>query len=109
MSIEVIPTGAALGAEIRGVNLAQPLDDATFAAVENAYNTRGVIFFRDQGLTPSQQVAFTRWSFQCFDHGIDWVPFGRRITLDHVVRLRPIGSVIAASVEALRSCFEAAI
>jgi taurine dioxygenase len=60
MSIEVIPTGAAIGAEIRGVNLAQPLDDATFAAVENAYNTHGVIFFRDQGLTPSQQVAFTR-------------------------------------------------
>ena len=48
MSVEVIPTGAALGAEIRGVNLAQPLDDATFAAVEHAYNTRGVIFFRDQ-------------------------------------------------------------
>ena len=60
MSIEVIPTGAAIGAEISGVNLAQPLDNATFAAVENAYNTRGVIFFRDQGLTPSQQVAFTR-------------------------------------------------
>jgi taurine dioxygenase len=60
MSFEVIPTGAAIGAEIRGVNLAQPLDDATFAAVENAYNTHGVIFFRDQGLTPSQQVAFTR-------------------------------------------------
>jgi taurine dioxygenase len=60
MSIEVIPTGAAIGAEIRGVNLAQPLDDATFAAVEHAYNTRGVIFFRDQGLTPFQQVAFTR-------------------------------------------------
>jgi len=60
MSIEVIPTGAAIGAEISGVNLAQPLDNATFAAIENAYNTRGVIFFRDQGLTPSQQVAFTR-------------------------------------------------
>ena len=27
----IIPTGAALGAEIRGVDLAQPLDDATFA------------------------------------------------------------------------------
>jgi len=60
MFIEVISTGATIGAEIRGVNLAQPLDDATFAAVENAYNTHGVIFFRDQGLTPSQQVAFTR-------------------------------------------------
>ena len=55
-----MPIGAAIGAEIRGVNLAQPLDDATFAAVENAYNTHGVVVSRDQGLTPSQQVALTR-------------------------------------------------
>src|SRR5262245_29309176 len=37
MSLEIIPSGAALGAEIRGVDLAQPLDDATFAAIERAY------------------------------------------------------------------------
>ena len=30
MSLDIIPTCAALGAEIHGVNLAQPLDDATF-------------------------------------------------------------------------------
>ena len=60
MSVEVVPTGAAIGAEIRGVDLAQALDDATFAAVENAYNSHGVIFFRNQRLTPPQQVAFTR-------------------------------------------------
>lgn len=60
MSIQIIPTGAALGAEIRGVDLAQPLDDTNFAAIERAYNEHGVIFFRDQRLTPPQQVAFTR-------------------------------------------------
>src|SRR5204862_3108581 len=60
MSIEIIPTGAALGAEIRGVNLARPLHDATFAAIERAYNQYGVIFFRGQDITPPQQVAFTR-------------------------------------------------
>src|SRR3954471_23105986 len=60
MPVEVIPTGAALGAEIRGVDLAQPLDDATFAAIERAYNEHGVIFFRNQNVTPTQQVAFTR-------------------------------------------------
>ena len=60
MSIEIIPTGAALGAEIRGVDLARPLDDATFAAIEQAYDTHGVIFFRGQRITPQQQVAFTR-------------------------------------------------
>jgi alpha-ketoglutarate-dependent taurine dioxygenase len=60
MSIEIMPTGAALGAEISGVDLAHPLDDATFAAIERAYNDHGVIFFRDQRITPPQQVAFTR-------------------------------------------------
>src|SRR6266853_1753121 len=60
MSIEIIPTGAALGAEIRGVDLARSIDDETFAAIERAYNDHAVIFFRDQHITPPQQVAFTR-------------------------------------------------
>ena len=60
MSIEVIPTGAALGAEIRGVDLAKPIDDDTFAVIERTYNEYGVIFFRGQQITPQQQVAFTR-------------------------------------------------
>ncbi len=60
MTLEIIPTGAALGAEIRGVDLAQPLDDATFSAIERAYDEHGVIFFRDQRVTPPQQVEFTR-------------------------------------------------
>ena len=60
MSIEIIPTGAPLGAEIRGVDLAQPLGDNAFALLERAYDEHGVIFFRDQHITPAQQVAFTR-------------------------------------------------
>ena len=31
-----------------------------FAAIERAYNDHGIIFFRDQHITPPQQVAFTR-------------------------------------------------
>ena len=31
-----------------------------FATIERAYNEHGVIFFRDQHITPPQQVAFTR-------------------------------------------------
>ena len=60
MSIEIVPTGAALGAEIRGVDLARSIDDETFAAIERAYYDHAVIFFRDQHITPPQQVAFTR-------------------------------------------------
>jgi taurine dioxygenase len=60
MSIEIVPTGAVLGAEVSGVDLARPLDDGTFAAIEQAFDEYGVIFFRDQRITPVQQVAFTR-------------------------------------------------
>ena len=60
MTVHVIPTGAALGAEIRGVDLAGPIDAAAFAAIERAFDEHGVIFFRDQHITPPQQVAFTR-------------------------------------------------
>ena len=38
MSVEIIPNDAVLGAEIRGVDLARPLDDATFCEIERAFN-----------------------------------------------------------------------
>jgi taurine dioxygenase len=60
MAIEIVPTRAALGAEIRGVDLAKQIKDEAFAEIERAYNQHGVIFFRDQHITPPQQVAFTR-------------------------------------------------
>jgi taurine dioxygenase len=58
--MKVVPTAAVLGAEIAGVDLSRPIDDATFAAIERAYDEYGVIFFRGQSITPAQQVAFTR-------------------------------------------------
>jgi taurine dioxygenase len=60
MNLEVIPTGAVLAAEIRGLDLSERMDDSTFAVIEGAYNEHGVIFFRNQRITPEQQVAFTR-------------------------------------------------
>lgn len=59
-SLSIAPTGAALGAEIRGVDLAQALDAATFGRIEQAFNRHGVIFFRDQRITVAQQIAFAR-------------------------------------------------
>ena len=60
MILEIVPAGATLGAEIRGIDLSRTLDDATFARIEHAYDTYGVIFFRNQRISPEQQVAFTR-------------------------------------------------
>ncbi|MGF1611759.1 MAG: TauD/TfdA dioxygenase family protein [Kiloniellales bacterium] len=58
--VEVRPMAGALGADIHGVDLSQPLDEATFAAIERAFHERLVIQFHDQDLTPEQQVVFTR-------------------------------------------------
>jgi taurine dioxygenase len=58
--IKVRPTGAALGAEIQGVDLSHDLDDATFKQIVDLWHEHEVIFFRDQKLTPAQHVAFSR-------------------------------------------------
>ena len=58
--IDIKPTGAALGAEIRGIDLAKPLDDATFDEIVDAFHQYEVVYFRDQKLTPDQHVAFSR-------------------------------------------------
>ncbi len=49
-----------IGAEISGIDLREPLDDATSAALRRAVVKHKVIFFRDQDITPSQHVAFAR-------------------------------------------------
>ncbi|MCW5606028.1 MAG: TauD/TfdA family dioxygenase [Burkholderiales bacterium] len=58
--IQIIPTGKHIGAEIKGIDLSQPLDDATFEQIANAFFRHEVVFFRKQNLTPGQQVEFTR-------------------------------------------------
>ncbi len=59
MAIEIIPTGTAVGAEVRGVDLSKPLNSSDFKIVDDAFNTHGVVFFRKQRLTPQQQLDFT--------------------------------------------------
>ena len=58
--ITVTRLGKHLGAEISGVDLSRPLDDATFEAVRNAFFDNEVAVFRKQKLTAEQQIAFTR-------------------------------------------------
>src|SRR5262245_65436549 len=57
--IEVKPIAGALGAEIGGVDLGR-LDEATFAEIKQAWLEHLVVFFRDQKITPQQQIAFAK-------------------------------------------------
>ena len=58
--IQVKPMTQHIGAEISGVDLTTPLDDATFAQIANAFFKHEVVFFRNQKLKPGEQVEFTR-------------------------------------------------
>ena len=59
-TIEVHPLGPAVGAEISGLDLAEPLASPALATVKGALAEHGVIFFRDQALTETQHIALAR-------------------------------------------------
>ena len=58
--IEARRISGALGAELRGANLAGPLSEAAVKEIRQAFLEHLVIFFRDQPLTPEQFMAFAR-------------------------------------------------
>src|SRR5581483_10193326 len=64
--IDVIPTRAALGAEIRGVDL-RAIDAAQFDAIRRAWTEHQVLLFRDQHLDDDELIAFSR-RFGSLDH-----------------------------------------
>ena len=51
---------AALGAEITGIDLAQPISTEIFNKIENAFNENIVVVFRGQNLGPEQLIQFSR-------------------------------------------------
>ncbi|HEY8616866.1 TauD/TfdA dioxygenase family protein [Phenylobacterium sp.] len=59
-SLKIRRVAGALGAEISGVDLSRDLPDETVTAIRKALVEHQVVFFRDQDLTPAQQVAFGR-------------------------------------------------
>jgi taurine dioxygenase len=54
----VIPSGAALGAEICGIDAAMALSDIDLALMRQALHKYKVIVLRNQRLQPAQQIAF---------------------------------------------------
>ncbi len=77
--LDVVATGAALGAEIRGLDL-RTVDDAAFEAIHAAWLRHSVLLFRGQALTPDELISFSRRF-----GGLDLAPIqetGRRFVVD---------------------------
>ncbi len=58
-SIEIRRLDAPLGAEVIGLDLSKPLSSADFARIHRAHLDHHVLVFRDQRITPDEQVAFS--------------------------------------------------
>ena len=58
--ITVRPLSPALGAEVRGVDMRQPLDAQTRQEVLDAWMQYLVLVFPDQKITDAEHVKFTR-------------------------------------------------
>ncbi len=98
-TIEVLPSGKPLGAEIRGVDL-RAVTGADFAAIQRAWNDHSVLLFRGQQLTDDDLIAFSRRFGD-----LDWAPIqetGRRfvegypeiyVVSNVIVNGEPIGSL----------------
>jgi taurine dioxygenase len=98
-SIDVISTRAALGGEVRGVDL-KNLDELQFTALKRAWHEYQVILVRDQTLSDQDLIAFSRRFGD-----LDWAPVqetGRRfveglpeiyIVSNVTVNGQPIGSL----------------
>jgi taurine dioxygenase len=59
-TLQIEPMTAAIGAEISGVDLRQPLDPEQHAAIREALLRHIVLVFRDQWLDEAQHIAFAR-------------------------------------------------
>ena len=57
---DIRPFDAALGAEVIGLDLNQPLSATDFQRLHRAHLDHHVVVFRDQRITPAQQIDFSR-------------------------------------------------
>lgn len=59
-TLQVRRLSNALGAEVAGVDLSQPLDAGTVDTIRDLWHEHLVLLFREQSITPAQHVAFSR-------------------------------------------------
>ena len=67
MALKLRRLSYALGAEVCGVDIAQPMSESTFGEIYRAFLAHGVLLFRDQDVTREQHIEFSR-RFGPLDH-----------------------------------------
>ncbi|WP_413804422.1 TauD/TfdA dioxygenase family protein [Streptomyces sp. OE57] len=60
MSSQITPLSRHFCAEIKGVDIASPLDESTMREITDAFHRYSVIIFREQDISPQDQIRFSR-------------------------------------------------
>lgn len=60
MALSIRRLRGGFGAEITGVDLTRPVDDAIFGAIRDAFDEYSVLVFRDQDFDDESQIAFSQ-------------------------------------------------
>lgn len=89
---DVVPLDAPLGAEVRGLDLQQPLNDAAVSDLITAWRDYSVLVFRGQSLSDAQLIAFSQLFGELDPPGPN--PYGRPINPDN-----PLINIISNIVE----------
>lgn len=79
----VTPVGYAVGAEVTGIDLADPLDGSKLDAILRAWHKHLVLIFPDQHITPQQLIAFSQ-NFGTLDRQ-DTQPYNRHPEHDEIL------------------------
>jgi len=74
MGIEFHPVTGYMGAEVTGIDLSADNPASAYAELRDGFNAYGALFFRDQTLTPEQQVAFGRQFGELFVNNSSVIP-----------------------------------
>lgn len=86
MPLTVTPLTPVFCAEVTGVDITKPLDDATFAAIRKAFDDHGVLIFPNQPMNDAQQIAFSeRFGRLEVSKGVNpgsGTPFARQSNID---------------------------
>ena len=86
---EIRPLPGPLGAEVLGLDLSRPLPESEFARLLTGFHAHHVLVFRDQRITPDQQVAFSR----------RWGPLQRHVLSQFALAGQPEVLIVSNIVE----------
>src|SRR5436853_4179546 len=91
MGISIRNLNAALGAELSGIDLSEPIARADIATIENAWRDRLVVLFRGQSLSDPGLIAFSQNFGELDPPGPN--PYGEPFLKDHF-ELNVISNVV---------------